>query len=48
MAGSMLTEAVTPLPAASAIVLRDEPFEVLMLRRHEKSSFVPNAWVFPG
>jgi 8-oxo-dGTP pyrophosphatase MutT (NUDIX family) len=39
---------VTPLPAASAIVLRDDPFEVLMLRRHEKSSFVPNAWVFPG
>ncbi len=37
-----------PLPAASAIILRDEPFEVLMLRRHEKSSFVPNAWVFPG
>lgn len=30
------------------IVLRDEPFEVLLLRRHEKSSFVPNAWVFPG
>jgi 8-oxo-dGTP pyrophosphatase MutT (NUDIX family) len=29
-------------------VLRDDPFEVLMLRRHEKSSFVPNAWVFPG
>jgi len=56
MAGPMLTEkvtsppteAVTPLPAASAIILRDDPFEVLMLRRHEKSSFVPNAWVFPG
>jgi 8-oxo-dGTP pyrophosphatase MutT (NUDIX family) len=44
----MLIEAVTPLPAASAIILRDDPFEVLMLRRHEKSSFVPNAWVFPG
>ncbi len=37
-----------PIPAASVIVLRDEPFEVLLLRRHEKSSFVPNAWVFPG
>lgn len=55
MAGEVLTEKVTstvtpvtPLPAASAIILRDEPFEVLMLRRHEKSSFVPNAWVFPG
>jgi 8-oxo-dGTP pyrophosphatase MutT (NUDIX family) len=39
---------VTPLAAASAIIVRDAPFEVLMLRRHEKSSFVPNAWVFPG
>jgi 8-oxo-dGTP pyrophosphatase MutT (NUDIX family) len=48
MAGEVLMEAVTPLPAASVIVLRDEPFEVLMLRRHAKSSFVPNAWVFPG
>jgi 8-oxo-dGTP pyrophosphatase MutT (NUDIX family) len=45
---SLTTEPVTPLPAASAILLRDDPFEVLMLRRHEKSSFVPNAWVFPG
>ena len=45
MAGEVL---ITPLPAASVIVLRDQPFEVLMLRRHEKSSFVPNAWVFPG
>jgi len=48
MAGEVLMNAVTPLPAASAIVVRDDPFEVLMLRRHEKSSFVPNAWVFPG
>jgi 8-oxo-dGTP pyrophosphatase MutT (NUDIX family) len=39
---------VTPLPAASAIVLRDEPFELLMLQRHARSSFMPNAWVFPG
>lgn len=48
MAGKVLMDEVTPLPSASIIVLRDEPFEVLMLRRHEKSSFVPNAWVFPG
>ena len=48
MAGEVLIEPVTPLAAASAIILRDDPFEVLMLRRHEKSSFVPNAWVFPG
>jgi 8-oxo-dGTP pyrophosphatase MutT (NUDIX family) len=48
MAGAVLMSEITPLPAASVIVLRDDPFEVLMLRRHEKSSFVPNAWVFPG
>lgn len=48
MAGAVLMDAVTPLPAASVIVLRDDPFEVLMLRRHEKASFVPGAWVFPG
>ena len=47
MAGPMLN-AVTPLPAASIIVLRDAPIEVLLLRRSAKSSFVPNAWVFPG
>ena len=39
---------VPPIPAASVIVLRDSPLEVLMIRRHSKSSFVPNAWVFPG
>jgi len=44
MAASMLT----PVPAASVIVLRDTPLEVLMMRRHAQSSFVPNAWVFPG
>jgi 8-oxo-dGTP pyrophosphatase MutT (NUDIX family) len=44
MAGTVLT----PLPAASVIVLRDRPLEVLMLRRHAGASFMPNAWVFPG
>ena len=39
---------VTPILASSVIILRDEPLEVLMILRHEKSSFVPNAWVFPG
>jgi len=39
---------VPPVPAASVIVLRDSPLEVLMIRRHSKSSFVPDAWVFPG
>ena len=44
MAGPVLT----PLPAASVIVLRDAPLQVLMLRRHGGASFMPNAWVFPG
>jgi len=44
MAGTVLVE---PVPAASVLVLR-EPGELLLLRRSEKSSFVPNAWVFPG
>jgi 8-oxo-dGTP pyrophosphatase MutT (NUDIX family) len=35
-------------PAASVIVLRDSPLEVLMIRRHDNASFVPSAWVFPG
>ena len=39
---------VVAVPAASVILLRGDPFEVLMIRRHEKASFVPNAWVFPG
>ena len=39
---------VEALPAASVLVLRDAPLEVLLLRRHERSSFVPGAWVFPG
>ena len=40
--------AVTPLPAASVLLLRDQPLEVLMILRHEASSFVPSMWVFPG
>jgi 8-oxo-dGTP pyrophosphatase MutT (NUDIX family) len=40
---------VPALPAASTITLRGEsPFEVLMMRRSETSTFVPGAWVFPG
>lgn len=39
---------VAALPAASVIVLRPEPLEVLMLKRTATASFVPNAWVFPG
>jgi 8-oxo-dGTP pyrophosphatase MutT (NUDIX family) len=36
------------VPAASVILLRDSPLEVLMIRRHDNASFVPSAWVFPG
>src|SRR5260221_14527254 len=39
---------VSAVPAASVIVVRDGPLEVLMLRRHGTASFAPNAWVFPG
>ncbi len=39
---------MTPIPAASVILLRDDPFEVLMIRRHEKRSFAPDVWAFPG
>jgi len=45
---------VTPKDAATVILLRkvsvrDEgDFEVLMVLRHPKSSFVPNSYVFPG
>jgi 8-oxo-dGTP pyrophosphatase MutT (NUDIX family) len=39
---------VPAVPAATTIVLRGDPFEVLMMRRHLKSTFVPGAWVFPG
>lgn len=45
----MKSRDVEPQLAASAIVLRGEsPFEVLMVRRNDRSSFVPGAWVFPG
>ena len=39
---------VTPAPAASVILLRDAPFEVLMIRRNKKRSFAPDVWAFPG
>ncbi len=38
-----------PIPAATVLLLRDEPaFEVLMIARHENSSFAGGALVFPG
>lgn len=47
MAGTLLSD-VAILPAATALLLREDPLEILMLRRHAGASFVPNAWVFPG
>lgn len=40
----------SPRPAATIMVLRDgdHGLEVLMVRRSQKSSFFPHAWVFPG
>ena len=39
---------VDAIPAASVLLLRDDPMEVLMIRRPEKSSFAPDVWAFPG
>ena len=39
----------TPAPAATVLLLRDEPaFEVLMIARHVNSAFAGGALVFPG
>jgi 8-oxo-dGTP pyrophosphatase MutT (NUDIX family) len=39
-----------PAPAATVVVLRDGPSapEILMVRRHDRSSFMAGAHVFPG
>lgn len=44
-------EPVTPRPAATILLLRDDPAEglqVLMTRRSATASFAPGAYVFPG
>lgn len=46
-AGAGEAAAVAAVLSASVLVMRP-PFDVLMIRRHEHNSFVPNAWVFPG
>ena len=38
---------VAPLPAATVLLLRDDPFQVLMVRRRRGGTF-SNALVFPG
>jgi 8-oxo-dGTP pyrophosphatase MutT (NUDIX family) len=42
--------AVEPKPAATAVLMRDGASgpEVLLLKRHRASGFVPGAYVFPG
>ncbi|HEX6749000.1 MAG TPA: NUDIX domain-containing protein [Longimicrobium sp.] len=39
-----------PRPAATVVLLRDgaEGIEALLLRRHRRSGFAADAWVFPG
>jgi 8-oxo-dGTP pyrophosphatase MutT (NUDIX family) len=39
-----------PRPAATVVLVRDGDggLEVLLMRRHRRSGFVPGAWVFPG
>jgi len=41
---------VEPKPAATVVMLRDadDGMEVLLLKRHRSSGFVPGAYVFPG
>ena len=41
---------VDAVPAATVVLLRDGAAgpEVLLMRRHRQSGFVPGAWVFPG
>jgi len=44
-------EPVEPLDAATVIVVREErgrPFEVLLMRRHQRQTFMGGAFVFPG
>ncbi|HEY8340606.1 MAG TPA: NUDIX domain-containing protein [Egibacteraceae bacterium] len=50
---SIADVAVTPVPArpaATVVLLRDgdDGPEVCLLRRHARSGFMPDAWVFPG
>ena len=42
-----MTEPAVPRPAATVLLIRDDPFQVLMVRRSAKGPF-PSAMVFPG
>src|SRR3546814_3728911 len=44
-----LQKPVDPVPAATMLLLRDEPeFQVLMVMRHHQIDFASGALVFPG
>ena len=44
-----MPDVVTPVPAATILLVRDEPsFEVLMVKRHHQIDFASGALVFPG
>ncbi len=43
-----LAPEVPARPAATTIVVRGEPLQVLFMRRSAASTFVPDAWIFPG
>lgn len=47
---SPATAPVEPVPAATVVLVRDgrTNLEVLLLKRHRSSGFVPGAYVFPG
>ena len=45
----VMSDPVTAVPAATILLVRDEPsFEVLMVRRHHQIDFAGGALVFPG
>jgi len=45
-----VTDVVDPKPAATVVLMRDaeSSLQVLLLKRHRSSGFVPGAYVFPG
>jgi 8-oxo-dGTP pyrophosphatase MutT (NUDIX family) len=48
--GDVPARPATPRPAATTVLLRngEQGLELLLMRRHRSSGFVPGAWVFPG
>ena len=39
---------MTAVPAATTLLVRDDPFDVLMVKRHHQIDFAAGALVFPG